>query len=152
MAEDEEYGARREYKLDRTLALGDAHERDNPQEVESETNDRDSDPACTREPAVQKVAVAPLVPCTKQDNLDRSLLQKGREKWPYSCWMFNSDFPRLLHPFNATLVSCQGKTNPPNVLAIAWIILVSAAFLCWNKGKRNRIHTMPNAFLGEAFS
>ena len=36
------------------------------------------------------------------------------------------DFTRLLHPFNATLVSCQGKSGPPNALAIAWIMPVSA--------------------------
>jgi flavin reductase (DIM6/NTAB) family NADH-FMN oxidoreductase RutF len=36
-----------------------------------------------------------------------------------------SDFSRLLHPFNATLVTCRGKTGPPNVLAIAWIMPVS---------------------------
>jgi len=35
------------------------------------------------------------------------------------------DFPRLLHPYNATLVSCQGKSGPPNALAIAWIMPVS---------------------------
>ena len=32
---------------------------------------------------------------------------------------------RLLHPYNATLVSCTGKDGKPNVLAIAWIIPVS---------------------------
>lgn len=37
-----------------------------------------------------------------------------------------SIFSRLLHPFNATLVSCQGKAGPPNVLAIAWIMPVSS--------------------------
>ncbi len=36
-----------------------------------------------------------------------------------------TDFSRLLHPYNATLVSCQGKTGPPNALAIAWIMPVS---------------------------
>jgi flavin reductase (DIM6/NTAB) family NADH-FMN oxidoreductase RutF len=35
------------------------------------------------------------------------------------------DFSRLLHPFNGTLVSCRGRTGPPNVLAIAWIMPVS---------------------------
>jgi flavin reductase (DIM6/NTAB) family NADH-FMN oxidoreductase RutF len=38
-----------------------------------------------------------------------------------------SDFSRLLHPFNATLVSCQGKSGPPNLLAIAWIMPVSTS-------------------------
>jgi flavin reductase (DIM6/NTAB) family NADH-FMN oxidoreductase RutF len=36
-----------------------------------------------------------------------------------------SDFSRLLHPYNATLVSCQGKSGRPNALAIAWIMPVS---------------------------
>ena len=36
-----------------------------------------------------------------------------------------TDFPRLLHPYNATLVSCEGRTGPPNVLAIAWVMPVS---------------------------
>jgi flavin reductase (DIM6/NTAB) family NADH-FMN oxidoreductase RutF len=36
-----------------------------------------------------------------------------------------ADFSRLLHPYNTTLVSCQGKTGPPNALAIAWIMPVS---------------------------
>lgn len=36
------------------------------------------------------------------------------------------DFSRLLHPFNATLVSCQGKAGQPNALAIAWIMPASA--------------------------
>ena len=36
-----------------------------------------------------------------------------------------TDFPRLLHPYNATLVTCKGKTGPPNALAIAWIMPVS---------------------------
>src|SRR3989337_4272632 len=36
-----------------------------------------------------------------------------------------ADFSRLLHPYNATLVTCQGKTGPPNALAIAWIMPVS---------------------------
>jgi flavin reductase (DIM6/NTAB) family NADH-FMN oxidoreductase RutF len=35
------------------------------------------------------------------------------------------NFPRLLHPYNATLVSCEGRTGPPNVLAIAWVMPVS---------------------------
>jgi len=35
------------------------------------------------------------------------------------------DFPRLLHPYNATLMSCQGKGGRPNALAIAWIMPVS---------------------------
>jgi len=35
------------------------------------------------------------------------------------------DFSRLLHPYNATLVSCQGKSGSPNALAIAWIMPVS---------------------------
>jgi len=35
------------------------------------------------------------------------------------------DFSRLLFPYNGTLVSCQGKTGQPNVLAIAWIMPVS---------------------------
>ena len=35
------------------------------------------------------------------------------------------DFSRLLYPFNGTLVSCQGRTGPPNVLAIAWVMPVS---------------------------
>jgi len=35
------------------------------------------------------------------------------------------DFTLLLHPYNGTLVSCQGKTGPPNALAIAWIMPVS---------------------------
>ena len=35
------------------------------------------------------------------------------------------DFPRLLHPYNATLVSCQGASGSPNALAIAWIMPVS---------------------------
>lgn len=36
-----------------------------------------------------------------------------------------ADFSRLLYPYNATLVSCHGKSGPPNVLAIAWIMPVS---------------------------
>jgi flavin reductase (DIM6/NTAB) family NADH-FMN oxidoreductase RutF len=36
-----------------------------------------------------------------------------------------ANFPRLLHPFNATLVSTKGRTGPPNVLAIAWIMPLS---------------------------
>jgi flavin reductase (DIM6/NTAB) family NADH-FMN oxidoreductase RutF len=36
-----------------------------------------------------------------------------------------ANFPRLLHPYNATLVSCEGKTGSPNVLAIAWVMPVS---------------------------
>jgi len=36
-----------------------------------------------------------------------------------------SEFSRLLHPFSATLVSCQGKNGRPNALAIAWIMPVS---------------------------
>jgi len=35
------------------------------------------------------------------------------------------DFSRLLHPYNATLVSCQGKSGSPNALTIAWIMPVS---------------------------
>jgi len=35
------------------------------------------------------------------------------------------EFSRLLHPFTATIVTCQGKNGPPNVLAIAWVMLVS---------------------------
>jgi len=35
------------------------------------------------------------------------------------------DFSRLLYPYNGTLVSCQGKTGQPNVLAIAWIMPAS---------------------------
>jgi len=35
------------------------------------------------------------------------------------------DFPRLLHPCNATLVSCRGKGGSSNALAIAWIMPVS---------------------------
>jgi len=35
------------------------------------------------------------------------------------------EFSRLLHPFNATLVTCQEKNGPPNVLAIAWIMPLS---------------------------
>lgn len=35
------------------------------------------------------------------------------------------EFYRLLHPFNATLVTCQGKDGTPNALAIAWIMPVS---------------------------
>jgi flavin reductase (DIM6/NTAB) family NADH-FMN oxidoreductase RutF len=35
------------------------------------------------------------------------------------------EFSRLLHPFNATLVTCQEKNGPPNALAIAWIMPVS---------------------------
>ncbi|MFX0117234.1 MAG: flavin reductase family protein, partial [Candidatus Hodarchaeota archaeon] len=34
-------------------------------------------------------------------------------------------YHRLLHPYNATLVSCTSKDGKPNVLAIAWIIPVS---------------------------
>ncbi|MFX0068837.1 MAG: flavin reductase family protein [Promethearchaeota archaeon] len=34
-------------------------------------------------------------------------------------------YHRLLHPYNATLVSCTDKDGKPNVLAIAWIIPVS---------------------------
>lgn len=37
-----------------------------------------------------------------------------------------AEFSRLLHPFNATLVTSQGKTGPPNALAIAWIMPASA--------------------------
>jgi flavin reductase (DIM6/NTAB) family NADH-FMN oxidoreductase RutF len=36
-----------------------------------------------------------------------------------------ADFPRLLYPYNGTLVSCQGKTGSPNVLAIAWVMPAS---------------------------
>jgi len=36
-----------------------------------------------------------------------------------------TEFSRLLHPFNATLVSCQGKTGRANMLAIAWMMPVS---------------------------
>jgi flavin reductase (DIM6/NTAB) family NADH-FMN oxidoreductase RutF len=36
-----------------------------------------------------------------------------------------TNFPRLLHPFNATLVSTKGRSGPPNVLAIAWVMPVS---------------------------
>jgi len=35
------------------------------------------------------------------------------------------EFSRLLSPFTATLVTCQGKNGPPNALAIAWIMPVS---------------------------
>lgn len=35
------------------------------------------------------------------------------------------DFPYLLHPYNATLVTCIGKDGKPNIIAIAWIIPVS---------------------------
>jgi flavin reductase (DIM6/NTAB) family NADH-FMN oxidoreductase RutF len=35
------------------------------------------------------------------------------------------EFSRLLHPFNATLVTCRGKDGPPNALAIAWVMPVS---------------------------
>ena len=35
------------------------------------------------------------------------------------------DFSRLMHPYTATLVSCQGTSGPPNALAIAWIMPVS---------------------------
>ncbi len=31
----------------------------------------------------------------------------------------------LLHPYNATLVSCKGKNEETNVLAVAWVIPVS---------------------------
>jgi len=34
-------------------------------------------------------------------------------------------FSRLMHPYTTSLVSCQGKSGPPNVLAIAWIIPAS---------------------------
>lgn len=37
-----------------------------------------------------------------------------------------ADFWRLLYPSSATLVSCHGKSGPPNALAIAWIMPVSA--------------------------
>ena len=36
-----------------------------------------------------------------------------------------ADFSRLLYPYNGTLVSCQGKSGPPNALAIAWVMPVS---------------------------
>jgi len=36
-----------------------------------------------------------------------------------------NEFSRLLHPFNATLVTCQGKDGRPNALAIAWIMPVN---------------------------
>jgi len=36
-----------------------------------------------------------------------------------------NEFSRLLHPFNATLITCQGKDGTPNALAIAWIMPVS---------------------------
>lgn len=36
-----------------------------------------------------------------------------------------AEFSRLLHPFNATLVSCQGRNGLPNALAVAWIMPVS---------------------------
>jgi len=36
-----------------------------------------------------------------------------------------SDFPRLLYPYNGTLVSCRGRTGQANLLAIAWIMPVS---------------------------
>jgi flavin reductase (DIM6/NTAB) family NADH-FMN oxidoreductase RutF len=35
------------------------------------------------------------------------------------------EFSRLLHPLNATLISCQGKDGKANTLAIAWIVPVS---------------------------
>ena len=35
------------------------------------------------------------------------------------------DFPYLLHPYNATLVTTIGKDGRANVLAIAWIVPVS---------------------------
>ena len=35
------------------------------------------------------------------------------------------EFSRLLHPLNATLITCQGKDGKPNALAIAWIVPVS---------------------------
>jgi len=35
------------------------------------------------------------------------------------------EFSRLLHPLNATLVTCQGKDGKANALAIAWIVPVS---------------------------
>jgi flavin reductase (DIM6/NTAB) family NADH-FMN oxidoreductase RutF len=31
----------------------------------------------------------------------------------------------LLHPYNATLITTQGKQGPPNIMAVAWIIPVS---------------------------
>ena len=34
-------------------------------------------------------------------------------------------FSRLLHPLNATLITCQGKDGKANALAIAWIVPVS---------------------------
>ena len=36
-----------------------------------------------------------------------------------------NEFSRLLHPFNATLITCQGKDGTANALAIAWIMPVS---------------------------
>lgn len=35
------------------------------------------------------------------------------------------EFTRLLHPYNATLISCQGRSGPPNACAIAWIMPAS---------------------------
>jgi flavin reductase (DIM6/NTAB) family NADH-FMN oxidoreductase RutF len=35
------------------------------------------------------------------------------------------EFSRLLHPLNATLITCQGKDGETNALAIAWIVPVS---------------------------
>jgi flavin reductase (DIM6/NTAB) family NADH-FMN oxidoreductase RutF len=35
------------------------------------------------------------------------------------------EFSSLLHPLNATLVTCQGKDGKANALAIAWIVPVS---------------------------
>jgi flavin reductase (DIM6/NTAB) family NADH-FMN oxidoreductase RutF len=36
-----------------------------------------------------------------------------------------NEFSRLLHPLNATLITCQGKDGKANALAIAWIVPVS---------------------------
>ena len=37
----------------------------------------------------------------------------------------NSDFSRLLHPYNATLITSRGRSGRANALAIAWIIPIS---------------------------
>ncbi len=36
-----------------------------------------------------------------------------------------NEFSRLLHPFNATLITSQGKDGTANAMAIAWIMPMS---------------------------
>ena len=39
--------------------------------------------------------------------------------------VLSNEFPFLLHPYNANLLTCKGKDGESNVMAVAWIIPVS---------------------------